>query len=263
MKKIILTLFLLLTSFSVYAEEPEIPLTRAQKHRAELVKHQDDMLDFLLQIPFEMRQYIFPMLNEKKSVPKKIKTHPDILVWKGKRPTKIAKQFQNDEELLEFLPAQFYYFLAPEMWPEEGSPQSLESNPNQVLIGLMKSGQNETITSEKIVDLNIGLKLLANNLTPQQKNQLTQKEKPVYLNELFTFSKPELDSEFKKMGFGSTKEFAIKVDKITQAYRLYRKGQIPPKSQEQELVNEYFSMIPILFQKTVFENLIDKKLYSD
>jgi hypothetical protein len=55
------------------------------------------------------------MLSEKRSIPKKIKTHPDVLVWKGKRPTRIAKRFQNDPELLEFLPAQFYYFLAPEM----------------------------------------------------------------------------------------------------------------------------------------------------
>lgn len=259
MKKIVLFVLIILSSFSGFAQPQE--MTRAQKHRAELVKHQDDMLDFLLQIPFEQRQYIFPMLNEKKSVPKKIKTHPDILVWKGKRPTRIAKRFENDSELLEFLPAQFYYFLAPEMWPDE--EKNLELNPNQVLVGLMKTGPEETIASEEIIDLNNGLKLLAKNLNEDQKKILQQKDKPIYLNEIFIFSRPDLDKQFQQIGYHSAKEFAIKIDKIAAAYRLYRKGKLPPISPEQKLVGEYFSMIPVVFKKTIFENLIDKKLYSD
>ena len=87
-----------------------------------------------------MRQYIFPMLSEKKSVPKKIKTLPDILVWKGKKPTKIAHRFENDKELLEYLPAQFYYFLSPDMWPEENLAQEpLEKNTNKVFLNFLVS----------------------------------------------------------------------------------------------------------------------------
>ena len=56
---------------------------------------------------------------------------------------------------------------------------------------------------------------------------------------------------------------AKKIDTLAQAYRLYTKGKIPPTSPEQKLVKEYFSLIPMLFNNSVFEVLIDNKLYSD
>ena len=130
--KIILFLCILLCGAFSYAQEEKTSNTKAQQFRLDLVQKQDELLELLLQIPFEQRQYIFPMLSAQQSVPKKIKTHPEILVWKGKRPTRVADIFKNDEELLKYLPEQFYYFLAPEMWEEEVDP-NMESNPNQIL----------------------------------------------------------------------------------------------------------------------------------
>ncbi|MBR4931527.1 MAG: hypothetical protein IKZ02_00715 [Alphaproteobacteria bacterium] len=47
----------------------------------------DYVLDKLLTIPEEKRQYYFPAVHELIVLPHKITSHPEIIVWKGKKPT--------------------------------------------------------------------------------------------------------------------------------------------------------------------------------
>jgi hypothetical protein len=198
MKKwIILTLFLGLSS-ALQATE-NMPINKVQIHRQHTINRQDELLDFLLKIPFEKRQYIFPMLSEQKDTPKKIKTHPDILVWKNKRPTRIAKRFQNDPELLEFLPAQFYHFLAPEMWPEE-QISSEEANMNQLFMNFIQNHSNETDLAKpnELIELKNGLKIVSNNLRKDQKEQLKTKQN-LHLSQLLSFNSPQMELEIREL----------------------------------------------------------------
>ena len=247
---------------TVFAQEINTK-KNAKTYRQELVQHQDELLEFLLQIPFEQRQYIFPMVSENKSVSKKIKTHPDVLVWKGKRPTRIAKRFQNDPELLEFLPAQFYYFLAPEMWPDE-SDKSLEQNPNQLFINFTQSmPTDETFFSAgDLVQLKNALDITYASLTQEQKERLKNSSE-IYLSQIMLFNSPELAKKLKKQGYNSPREFAQKVDKISSIYRQYKKGNTPSSSAEQEFVKNYFSLLPYVFERSGFKVLLDVKSYSD
>lgn len=262
MKKwIILTLFLGLSS-ALQATE-NMPINKIQIHQQHTINRQDELLDFLLKIPFEKRQYIFPMLSEQKSIPKKIKTHPDVLVWKGKRPTRIAKRFQNDPELLEFLPAQFYHFLAPEMWPEE-QISSEEANMNQLFMNFIQNHSNETDLAKpnELIELKNGLKIVSNNLRKDQKEQLKTKQN-LHLSQLLSFNSPQMELEIRELGYPSVREFSQKVDKIALIYRQYTQGQNVPPSEEQILVKSYMSLLPFIFKETGFESLLDKNLYTD
>lgn len=264
MKKILFLMLICLGFASkTFAQEEQDIGDRAKKYRQDLVQHQDELLEFLLQVPFEQRQYIFPMLSEKRSIPKKIKTHPDVLVWKGKKPTRIAKRFQNDPELLEFLPAQFYYFLAPEMWPDENN-KSLEGNPNQLFVNFMKNmpTQESNFAPDELIQLKNGLKLAYDSLSPKQKERLKNPSE-IYLSQLLKFSPTQLTKNLRKQGYDSPEDFAQKADKIAAIYRQYEKGEIPVKSKEQELVQNYFSLIPYVFKNTGFEVLLNSKSYSD
>ena len=71
-------------------------------------------------MPFEKRVYIYPALFESHNMPKKIVTHPQILVWKGKKPTQIAPQMQEfAKQYLDTMPAKFYPLLDPDGWPKQ------------------------------------------------------------------------------------------------------------------------------------------------
>ena len=70
-KVFLIGVILICASFS-WAKELSPSIQKARQHRAELVQKQDEMLELLLQVPFEQRQYIFPLLSAKQSVPKKI-----------------------------------------------------------------------------------------------------------------------------------------------------------------------------------------------
>ena len=262
MKKwIILTLFLGLSS-ALQATE-NMPINKIQIHRQHTINRQDELLDFLLKIPFEKRQYIFPMLSEQKDTPKKIKTHPDILVWKNKRPTRIAKRFQNDPELLEFLPAQFYYFLAPEMWPDEENTVQ-EENSNKLLVNLLSNPpqSGDAIIPENLIQLKNGLKTTYDFLKPLEKQQLKEKSR-IYLSQILQENPVELESKLKDIGYSSVQDFAQKTDKIAMIYRQYLQGKKPQTSSEQQLVQNYISLIPFVFKNTGFELLLDSNLYSD
>ena len=155
-------LSVLLFASSGFAEVELSPtIQRARQYRAELVQKQDEMLELLLQVPFEQRQYIFPLLSAKQSVPKKIKTHPEVLVWKGKKPTRIADRFKDDKELIEYLPEQFYNFLSPDMWGPKIGKTAMEVNPNQILQNMIQqSGEELSVLPEELVDIYGGLNIL-------------------------------------------------------------------------------------------------------
>ena len=92
------------------------------------VKIQDDLLKSLLKIPFEKRVYVYPALFESNTIPKKIVTHPQIIVWKGKKPTKIAPQMQEfAKEHLDYMPAKFYPLLDPDAWPKRPNKEDWHS----------------------------------------------------------------------------------------------------------------------------------------
>lgn len=77
----------------------------------------DTLIASLLQLPYEKRQYVFPYLHEQPFLSHKIKSHPQIIVWKGKKPTVIAPQMKAfAEKYLDDLPAVYYYFLDPDYW---------------------------------------------------------------------------------------------------------------------------------------------------
>lgn len=85
----------------------------------------DLLLNSLLAIPFEKRQYIFPQLHENTGMGKKILSHPEIAVWKGKQPTDIPPNlnaFVKDH--LAYLPAKYYVFLDPDYWQEAPAERS-------------------------------------------------------------------------------------------------------------------------------------------
>ena len=95
----------------------------------------DTLLANLLALPYEKRQYVFPYLHEQPFLSHKIKSHPQIIVWKGKKPTVIAPQMQSfAEKYLDDLPAVFYYFLDPDYWtgttPSEQTVTQTLLNPN-------------------------------------------------------------------------------------------------------------------------------------
>ena len=262
MKKIILFLSLLLiANFSWAAKEKTPILERTRNHRLELLQKQDELLELLLQIPFEQRQYIFPLLSAKQSIPKKIKTHPDVLVWKGKRPTRIADRFKNDKELIQYLPEQFYYFLAPEMWPAKGKPL-WEGNPNQILQNMIEQQVDHSelsVMPEELTDIYNGLVLLQKQVQKEAK----QPDFPLFFEKWILSLPKELQQDIQQKTGLSAKDFGKKVDQVAKNYRLYQKQKIPPVSNEQKLVQEYWSLIPFLFQKTGFRDALDSSIYQD
>ena len=88
--------------------------------------YDDYLLQNLLKIPYDKRQYFFPFIHEETLISHKIKSHPQIIVWKGKKPTVIAPVMQEfAKKHLDDLPAVFYYFLDPDYWE---TPQPTEKS---------------------------------------------------------------------------------------------------------------------------------------
>ena len=259
MKQIFSFLCVLFFATISVAQTKSETIQRAREHRLELVQKQDELLELLLQIPFEQRQYIFPLLSAKQSIPKKIKTHPEVLVWKGKRPTRIADRFKDDEELIQYLPEQFYYFLSPDMWPSEEQSVS-ENNPNQILQNLMgRNDSNISVMPEELIDIYTGL----NILQKEAQKQTQQLKFPLYFEKWMGSISNETTQQIKEKTGLSAKEFGVRIDKISKIYRLYQKQKTPPNSPEQKLVQEYWSLIPFIFQKTGFNEALEPQIYQD
>ena len=121
MKKALL-IVLLLSAFPCLAQEGEKYdlLQKSYQQRLEVLEIQDNLLHALLQVPFEKRVYVYPALFESHNISKKITTHPQIKIWKGKKPTKIAPQRQEIAQThLDYMPAKFYPLLDPDGWPKQ------------------------------------------------------------------------------------------------------------------------------------------------
>ena len=126
--KVFLILSVMLFAIPTFAQQEQPKAAKEEtvdllfenyKNRLELLQLQDNLLKSLLNIPFDKRVYVYPALFESHNIPKKIVTHPQILIWKGKKPTKIAPQMQKfAQEHLDFLPAKFYPLLDPDVWPK-------------------------------------------------------------------------------------------------------------------------------------------------
>jgi len=121
MKKWMMLLALLICVPCFAQEEEEYDLLqRVYEQRLNLLKIDDALLQALLKIPFEKRVYVYPALFESNMMAKKITSHPQIAMWKGKKPTKIAPQMQEfANKHLDYMPAKFYPLLDPDGWPKQ------------------------------------------------------------------------------------------------------------------------------------------------
>ncbi len=123
---------------------------RSYQQRLDVVKMQDALLHALLQIPFEKRVYVYPALFESRNISKKIVTHPQIIIWKGKKPTRIAPQMQEfAKEHLENMSAKFYPLLDPDGWPtqtKEGDWHNIGTMLQGVLVTPNNPSNNEAPT---------------------------------------------------------------------------------------------------------------------
>ena len=90
----------------------------------------DDMLlNVLLAVPVEKRQYVYPALHENKGMPKKILSHPEIAPFKGTKPTDLPLYLQEYvKEYLAYLPSAYYIYLDPDLWQEIQKEQHSPSN---------------------------------------------------------------------------------------------------------------------------------------
>lgn len=94
-------------------------LSSSQQIKLAFLKQTDEVLQMLLNIPFEQRQYVFPALFENEDLPKKIRQHPEIAIWEGKVPTDIAPAMQGmAAEHLANLNPKLYLYLSPELFKE-------------------------------------------------------------------------------------------------------------------------------------------------
>ncbi|MBQ8557254.1 MAG: hypothetical protein IJ440_00490 [Alphaproteobacteria bacterium] len=111
--------------------------------------YDDYLLENLLKIPYDKRQYFFPAIHEQDLISHKIKSHPQIIVWKAKKPTVIAPIMQEfARKHLDNLPAVFYHFMDPDYWEKpQLSEQSFLPQPL-----LTNTPQSHTINSLEIAD---------------------------------------------------------------------------------------------------------------
>ena len=111
----------------------------------------DIVLQQLLSIPFEQRQYIFPALFDTPSIPKKIRTHPEIAVWEGKLPTRIAPQAQAyAEKYLQNMNPKMYIYLAPEAYKDDNSDVATEKLPSNLGLAIKQAKPIAKVQGDKI-----------------------------------------------------------------------------------------------------------------
>ncbi len=220
----------------------------------------EDIIEMILQLPFEYRQYVAPALHESEYISQKVRTHPDIIIWRGKKPTRIAPQLQEwAKEHLDYLPANFYPALMPEMWPNpnlEAQPKSQQQNvaqlmnaktvqfkkdPNSVLNKL--DGPRIKITGGSLSEADI--KRLPATFKALNDFYENQPEKLYFRSLLFSSGDPDLPMSMRlafpfhslmarlsKMGFGEqvnqllqeqgwkdSMDFANRTDRLLKAYR--------------------------------------------
>lgn len=89
----------------------------------------DRLIAFYLTIPYAKRQYLFPLIHTAPFISHKVKSHPEIIVWKNKKPTVIAPHLQKfAQKHLKNLHPHYYQYMDPEFW--ETQPKE---NDNQLI----------------------------------------------------------------------------------------------------------------------------------
>lgn len=116
----------------------------------------DLILNQLLSIPFEKRQYVFPYIAASR-LSKKVTSHPEVAIWKGKMPTNLPPQLREwAAQNLIYLQPQFYVFLDPALWQEkqtEGiASKSIIPNKGDIPLQL-QSHIGESFTFPVVKDL--------------------------------------------------------------------------------------------------------------
>ena len=155
MKKIYIALFCLLYSQSAFSLETQAnisdehvelinlsaPLSGSieKTHQIKAMEEfnarmsDDMMIEFFLSIPYEKRQYHFPSIHRATFISHKIKTHPQIIIWKNKKPTNIAPHLQEfAKKHLDNLSPDFYIYMDPDFWKK--IPSELENDATKLKI---------------------------------------------------------------------------------------------------------------------------------
>lgn len=105
---------------------------QADQETTSVAEQIDLVLNQLLSLPPELRPYIFPAVMDIAQVPKKIRTHPEIAIWEGKKPTVIDPKYQAfADKYLDDLNPNMYIFLMPRGPVESDLPKpSADLSPN-------------------------------------------------------------------------------------------------------------------------------------
>lgn len=186
----------------------------------------DRVLALLLSIPFEQRQYVFPALFEEPMLPKKIRTHPEIAIWQGKKPTRIAPEMQRfAAEYLADLDPKLYPYLSPDAFPQvlETDTMTLSGDPDKTPLRfapMKKSGpirylsvrdyirqpadlrENPTkgvLQEKQIQGLNSGLQAVNHFLAAQEQNDSDFSRKMRFLTVFYTPSEEERVNPFQSL----------------------------------------------------------------
>ena len=114
----------------------------------------DTVLNYLLSVPFEQRQYIFPALFDDPRLPKKIRKHPEIAIWEGKVPTRIAPEAKEfADQFLNDLNPRLYIFLSPEGYPKRRDSDVAKMKKNEMISFTPKSAPKITGSFDRYPDL--------------------------------------------------------------------------------------------------------------
>ena len=259
MKKGVFWICLLLSVPVLAGPKPDVDLARLEQiilqDNQPLTDEQ--IIESVLQTPFEYRQYTVPQLHESVYTSQKVRTHPDIIIWKGKVPTRIAPQLQEwAKEHLAYLPASFYPAVMPEMWPNpnqeqrptpdiaqrlQGISDNLSPNPNSVLNKL--DGPRVQILGAPLTEEDVTR--LPGTIQALEDFYAAQPDQITFRSQLLSSADPQLPmimrlaypfhslmARLTKMGYGKevnqllraqgwsdAKDFANKADRLLKAYR--------------------------------------------
>ncbi len=127
-------------------------LMKATNEKEQPEKKMDAFLAQLLKTPFHQRQYVFPAIFESPFIPQKIRTHPEIAVWKGAVPTDIAPQLSEfSKQYLYDLNPRLYIFLSPDLYRSDvrDKPSDTDNIHWSAHIKRMKPSDPETFEGYK------------------------------------------------------------------------------------------------------------------
>lgn len=259
MKKIIFAICLLFALPLSAQDKAEIAMAELEQiiQRDNQPLTDEQIIESVLKTPFEYRQYTVPQLHESIYTSQKVRTHPDIIIWKGKVPTRIAPQLQEwAKEHLAYLPASFYPAVMPEMWPDPNQEafqkptisqrlqsigKEVQSDPNSVLNKL--DGPRIQINGAPLTEADVNR--LAGTFQALEDFYAAQPDQITFRSQLLSSADPQLPmfmrlafpfhslmARLSKMGYGNevnqllreqgwkdAKDFANKADRLLKAYR--------------------------------------------